>query len=560
DDWTDATLNYPLTTGDHLFVSPGGRAEMQIDGNAVRLDSNTNFGFLNLDDNTVQISLTEGSVDVRLRNLIVGEVFEIDTPNGAVTLERAGDYRIDTDPNRNITLVTVRDGQAEMYQQGNSSLITAHQTARFTESGHQVNPEYAADDFDRFVASRNGAEDSANRAGDYVPDDMTGADDLYTYGRWDNDPLYGAVWVPPVDPGWQPYTTGRWVFVEPWGWTWVDDAPWGFAPFHYGRWVMARGVWVWIPGERRYRPVYAPALVGFIGGSGFGVSIGWFPLGPREPWIPSWHASRRYIERVNVRYVTNVNVINVTAIHYVNRQNVTFISQADFAAARPVRGAIVRFPPAQVRGAPVISSPRVVPLRQSVAAGSPRSAPFVRTRPVVARTPPPPAPVSFESRQQMLMRNSGEPLRSAQIAQIRSQQPAAVINRQEVRAIGNPDTGGDGPAVQSQRPGRGLNRAPASGPGVQPNPNRVPDRMNTRPAGPQQPQENRPAPVYRQRPGQQPQSAPQTPSAPAGRETPQQMRSTGQREAPRAERPQQRSQAPERREAPPRRSESDDKK
>ncbi len=201
DDWTDATLNYPLTTGDHLFVSPGGRAEMQIDGNAVRLDSNTNFGFLNLDDNTVQISLTEGSVDVRLRNLIVGEVFEIDTPNGAVTLERAGDYRIDTDPNRNITLVTVRDGQAEMYQEGISSLITAHQTARFTESGHQVNPEYVADDFDRFVASRNGAEDSANRAGDYVPDDMTGADDLYTYGRWDNDPLYGAVWVPPVDPG-----------------------------------------------------------------------------------------------------------------------------------------------------------------------------------------------------------------------------------------------------------------------------------------------------------------------------------------------------------------------
>ncbi|HWB95590.1 MAG TPA: hypothetical protein VG672_02780, partial [Bryobacteraceae bacterium] len=48
DDWTNATLNYPLTTGDHLFVNPGGRAEMQIDGNAVRLDSNTNFGFLNL--------------------------------------------------------------------------------------------------------------------------------------------------------------------------------------------------------------------------------------------------------------------------------------------------------------------------------------------------------------------------------------------------------------------------------------------------------------------------------------------------------------------------------
>ncbi|HEY4086150.1 MAG TPA: DUF6600 domain-containing protein [Bryobacteraceae bacterium] len=499
DEWTNATLNYPLTTGDHIFVNAGGRAEMQVDGNALRLDSNTNFGFLNLTDQTIQISLSEGYLDIRLRNIGRDEVFEIDTPNGAVTLQRAGDYRIDADANRNITLVTVRDGQAEMYQDGNSVLVTAHQTARFTDSGQQVNPEYPADDFDNFVASRNGAEDSVNRGGDYLPDDMTGSEDLYTYGRWDNDPLYGSVWVPPVDPGWQPYTTGRWAFVEPWGWTWVDDAPWGFAPFHYGRWVMARGAWVWIPGERRYRPVYSPALVGFIGGSSFGVSIGWFPLGPREPWIPSWHASPRYIERVNVRYVENVRTINVTNIRYVNRQNVTFISQADFASARPVRGSVIRYAPGQIRDAEVLSAPRVAPLRASVAVGTPRNAPIVRARPVVARTPPPPAPVSFQARQQMLMQNNGEPLRPAQVRQLRSQAPAAVINRQEVRPIGN------------------------------------------RPAPEQRPQQPQPAPTIRQRPQQ-----PQQPQARPQPQPRQQAAPRGGAERPQGARPQPQHQAPQR--------------
>ncbi len=55
----------------------------------------------------------------------------------------------------------------------------------------------------------------------------------------------------------------------------VDDAPWGFAPFHYGRWVSWNGGWGWAPGPLGYwNPYYAPALVGWIGGSGFGVGFG----------------------------------------------------------------------------------------------------------------------------------------------------------------------------------------------------------------------------------------------------------------------------------------------
>mgnify|MGYP006969297544 CR=1 FL=1 len=66
---------------------------------------------------------------------------------------------------------------------------------------------------------------------------------------------------------WAPYTTGRWAWVAPWGWTWVDVAPWGFAPFHYGRWVPRGPYWAWSPGRYVARPVYAPALVGWVGGA-----------------------------------------------------------------------------------------------------------------------------------------------------------------------------------------------------------------------------------------------------------------------------------------------------
>jgi hypothetical protein len=368
-------------------------------------------------------------------------------------------------------MVTVLSGQAQMYQDGNSQLITPHQTAWFGPgSGPQVKSENPRDDFDAFVAARNSTEDGLPRQG-YVPESMIGYQDLYAYGHWVNDPVYGQIWIPPVAPGWSPYSTGRWAFVEPWGWTWVDEAPWGFAPFHYGRWAMVRGVgWAWIPGAPSYRPVYAPALVGFIGGGGFGIgiSVGWFPLGPREPWIPAWGASRAYITNVNVMHVTNINVVNVTNINYVNRQNVTVVSQADFAAARPVAAAAIRVTPAQIQAAQVIgSAPPVVPARASVAIGAPRAAPAVSALAVVARTPPPPAPVSFQARQQVLAQNNGLPLRPSQVAQIRTQQPAAVVSRPAVRAIGSPAPGSAAAVPADRMSSRPPSAQPVPAPAVQ---------------------------------------------------------------------------------------------
>src|SRR6266849_2839587 len=89
-----------------------------------------------------------------------------------------------------------------------------------------------------------------------------------------DEPSYGAVWYPQAVPAdWAPSRYGHWRWVEPWGWTWIDDQPWGFAPFHYGRWAYIGNRWGWTPGVIVARPVYAPALVAFIGGANWSLSL-----------------------------------------------------------------------------------------------------------------------------------------------------------------------------------------------------------------------------------------------------------------------------------------------
>jgi len=140
---------------------------------------------------------------------------------------------------------------------------------------------------------------------------MTGAAELAAYGAWARAAGYGDIWYPDVPAGWAPYREGYWAWVEPWGWSWVDDEPWGFAPFHYGRWATVEDQWAWVPGEFVPQPVYAPALVAFVGapGTGYwnagdvGPAVGWFPLGPGEVYWPSYTRNRDYIRNINIANV-----------------------------------------------------------------------------------------------------------------------------------------------------------------------------------------------------------------------------------------------------------------
>lgn len=415
-DWVTAVQNRPLTNGDNLWADQNSRAEFQIGSTAVRMDSETSVTFLQLDDRTTQLRLSQGSIVFRVRHLDDEDRFEIDTPNSAFQVQRTGEYRVDVNAAGDQTDVTVWKGRGEVTGGGDSFVVIAGQRATFNGTDkldHQIGQVPGNDDFDNFAFDRDQHEDKAESS-NYISPEMTGADDLDEYGHWNYAADYGPVWTPiGVAPGWAPYRFGHWVWVAPWGWTWVENEPWGFAPFHYGRWAFIGAGWCWVPGPVVIRPVYAPAFVAFVGGGGFGIGIGpvgWFPLGPREVFVPWYRTSRVYVNNVNITN-TRVNVVQVDNVYggahitYANQHvanAVTAVSHDTFVNARPVTQGMVRVDARQLAEAPVVHNIPAQPTRASVTgSGRPAAArppASVVNRSVVGTRAPAPR-TSFEERQ-----------------------------------------------------------------------------------------------------------------------------------------------------------------
>jgi hypothetical protein len=446
EDWAAATLNYPLTTGDHLWTDPGAQTEMHVGSTAIRMGSETALEFLNLDDRTVQLSLTDGNLNVHIRSMQPDEVYEVDTPNASILLH-TGDYRIGVNGDANSSVVIVNAGEADVAGSGTDFPVYARQMAHLAGADsltREITAVPVPDDFDAWCAQRERREMSLASAR-YVPRDIIGYEDLDTYGVWRNVPPYGWVWTPTNLPaGWAPYREGHWAWVEPWGWTWIDDEPWGFAPFHYGRWAFAAGAWVWVPGrlDVAVRPVYAPALVAFVGVGGAGVAA-WFPLGPGEVYRPAYAVSPAYVTRINIVHVTDVTVIDrvdVVNVRYVNQTvpgAVVAVPHEAFVGARPVAAVAVHVEAREVIGAPVTMTAAIPPRRESVLAGPVRTAApparHMEAR-VVTRTPPPPPPVSFAAKQRALESNGGRPLDPAQMNTVRAAAPHVEAARPAPRA------------------------------------------------------------------------------------------------------------------------------
>ena len=402
--WNDLSPNTPLVTGDSFYAAEGGRAEVDLgSGVVVRVDGGTDIQLVNNSRYVAQFGMTSGVVDVRARSFPEGFTLEIDTPSGAVTILEPGRYRVEiTDQTATYSVIRgglslaldgeqldVREGECLDFENGDT-----HSYA-YGPLGRRTSFTSWADDRD----SRYERSASAR----YVNRDVVGYEDLDDHGAWRDSRGYGRVWVPSgVSQGWAPYQSGRWIWQDPYGWTWVSTESWGWAPYHYGRWVFVDNYWGWVPPPPRgYRgpsavmniqAVYAPALVAFVGGRNWGVSlsiggpaIGWVPLAPAEryyyPWQPAPRVTNNY---------TNITVINaVTVVNYNNFGT---------TAVRPIR--VDR---AQIQQAPVLgyTAVGVVPTRASLAvspSASPRpnAMPRGRTeRPVVARLVPPPKPQPF---------------------------------------------------------------------------------------------------------------------------------------------------------------------
>jgi len=404
-DWGSATKNRPVTIGDKIWVDKDARAELEAGQATLHVGSMTALSFLNLDENITQMRLPEGAINFRVRELREGDIYEVDTPNLAFTVKQAGAFRIDVSEDGSSSRVTVIRGEGEILADGKTYSVNPGEEAEF--SGVE-NPTYsivkapAPDGLDRWAEERDLREDKSV-SGNYVSRDMPGYSDLDDNGSWRDEPEYGHVWYPrDVPPDWAPYSDGYWSWVGPWGWTWVGYEPWGFAPYHYGRWAFVGGAWGWCPGPYFGPPIYGPAFVGWLGGGwgfGFGIGVGWFPLGWGEPFHPWYHCGPRYVNVINVHntFIRNVNVINNNHFNYANAHNtraVTTASHNAFVNGEHINRGATRLTQASLNNAKVTNSVGLKPTQHSslgasnVNARAARPSEGVQNRSVIARTAP----------------------------------------------------------------------------------------------------------------------------------------------------------------------------
>jgi hypothetical protein len=563
DEWVQAVPNRPMTTGDKIWADRDSRVELQLGSAVIRLGANTGASFLNLDDHTVQLQLSSGAVNVRVRRLDPDDDFEIDTPNLAFTISEPGSYRLNASDDGSYTVVALRAGGGQATGNGQTYTLHAGQQGSFSGTDSlnaDVEDIGGVDPFDNWAYARDRRYDDS-RSAQYLSRDVVGYEDLDENGDWRDDPSYGHVWFPHIEAGWAPYHTGHWDWIPPWGYTWVDDSAWGYAPFHYGRWVSVGGRWGWIAVPPTVRAVYAPALVVFIGGGpgGWGGNVGWFPLGPREVYVPPYQVSRGYMNQVNVSNTTvnvttvtnvyNTTIINktttITNVTYANRSvqgAVVVVPQRAFAGAQPVAHAAVAINAQQLASASVSARVAVAPTQQAVlgarasTAGHVNAPPAaVMNRAVIAKRTPPPPPVSFAKQQQALAAHPGQVVAPREMQTLRPTGAAAPRPMVKQAPPGKPATPTVGHPGNPQgqpnagRPGQpAANQPPANQPAnrtpVQPAPNERPN--NERPAVPAEPnrtpaaQPNRPTPPPQAQPNNRPENTrPETnrpePSRPA---------------------------------------------
>ena len=324
EDWVKASLNTPLLVEDKLFAGTDGRVELQMEDNInLHLTRDTYIHFLSLDDSLGRIDLIKGTLSVDANRV------NYDRPPLEI-VSKNFQTRITT--NANVRFDVLDDGSSEIQVMvGEIKVHKTDDTFFLVQKGDRLiipGPDPSTyettnlrppDDFDKWRDLRAAQLAAATRSENPVSRRIAGVSDLDRYGDWEDVNEYGRVWRPRVASSWTPYYDGEWAWREPYGWSWVSYEPWGWAPYHYGRWVhVKRYNWCWVPWEVRevvYRPAWHPALVSFtyasqgrymnlnVGGGFYGGScVGWFPLGPHDPYIPWYPRHYAYVDPYTHRY------------------------------------------------------------------------------------------------------------------------------------------------------------------------------------------------------------------------------------------------------------------
>ena len=335
-----AVVNWPITTRSLITTAPGARTEIRVGSTSIRLDGDSALEFTELDDDSLRLRLHFGSASIRVMNSDVVPEFELRTAQATVRLTQPGRLRVDADREPDTSLVSVLDGEAQVDGAGASLTIRTGRSAEVRDDDVRT-LQARRDAFDDWALTRDQTL-VAEQSSRHIGTEMTGYEELDRYGSWSTSSDYGSLWTPTtVAADWTPYRDGQWSYIAPWGWTWVDNAPWGYAPFHYGRWVQVHNRWAWAPGRLERRPVWAPALVGWVGGGNWSVGFGaqqlhahgWYPLSPHDRYVPGYRLSDERLRRLNDwRHATRRAAQNRPGQHH----GLTVVPREHFGGRGPV--------------------------------------------------------------------------------------------------------------------------------------------------------------------------------------------------------------------------------
>lgn len=439
DDWVIATRNRPLITGDRLWNDKNSESLLELNGATFCVGSDTSISFVNLDDTIAQVQIEQGSLLLHITSLGKNQSYEIDTPQLALSINQTGEYRIDVAPAGKTTLVSIRKGEADAYDENNAFTLPSGSSYQFSGSDlsqYQIQPLIARDHLYQWCSNHIPAASAVSEK--HVSENVIGSADLNLYGTWKPHAQYGTIWYPTnVSADWAPYREGYWVWCDALGWTWVGGESWGFAPYHYGRWLYVDNGWCWVPGSYQAEAYYAPALVVFVEGAAF-EDVAWFPLGPDDIYYPAYKVNQEYFIKMNSgNTLINKNIIasafnkSMPAFNFKNLQiqkGITAISKSAFVQAQPANKNMINIPP--LKKVQAASHPTVAPQASSIlgAAAITGNKPTAQilNQPIIAKSKPPASALSFTAKQDQLMQNKGIPLTAAALSTLQSKSTQSI--------------------------------------------------------------------------------------------------------------------------------------
>ena len=173
-EWEKAVQNLPIVEGDEIATAGNALLEIQLNKDSyLRLSQNSYLKFLNLKDEGIAVSLSEGILSARLFEFDKDkQYFEIDAPGTTVAVRKAGLYRVDAQDARSrekAVRVTVNsDGEARIYSTNAGFTLRGGRSAKIFLEGDYAGESETADagnfydEFDEWTAKIRCRDSKAN--------------------------------------------------------------------------------------------------------------------------------------------------------------------------------------------------------------------------------------------------------------------------------------------------------------------------------------------------------------------------------------------------------------